>query len=321
MRPDGQAVVLLVSNERDITTDYIVLELQKRGTPYWRLNTERIADLLVSFDPKDNEWVLEDAEQERCLTRSQIRSAYYRRPGLPLPDLTGSIGSYRRHEWNSWLWSFYKALEGFWLSSPDVIEAAENKPRQQRLAVELGFQVPDTLITNSLSRAQVFAAGREIIGKPLRSALLNPDRDEGAIIYTSKMPSLVEDDREGFAATPLILQQEIKKRSDVRVTVVGERVFATSIDSQMRPETRVDWRKGQFDDLPHRAISLDTELTTRCIAITKALGLRFGAIDLIEDEAGAFWFLEINPNGQWAWIERRTGQPISSAIVDELCRS
>ena len=46
--------------------------------------------------------------------------------------------------------------------------------------------------------------------------------------------------------------------------------------------------------------------------------LGFGAIDLIQDRDGAHWFLEINPNGQWAWIETRTGQPIATAIVDWL---
>jgi len=50
----------------------------------------------------------------------------------------------------------------------------------------------------------------------------------------------------------------------------------------------------------------------------RLLGLRFAAIDLVLDQTGEYWFLEANPNGQWAWIESRTGLPISSAIVDEL---
>ena len=68
----------------------------------------------------------------------------------------------------------------------------------------------------------------------------------------------------------------------------------------------------------HEAIELPADIVDKCRALTKALDLRYGAIDLIADRDGRYWFLEINPNGQWAWIERRTGLPLASAIVDEL---
>ncbi|HFS6859502.1 TPA: hypothetical protein ACH1JJ_003587, partial [Klebsiella pneumoniae] len=61
-------------------------------------------------------------------------------------------------------------------------------------------------------------------------------------------------------------------------------------------------------------------LSSKCIDLVESLNLRFGAIDFICDEDDVFWFLEINPNGQWAWIENQTGLPIASSIVDELMR-
>jgi len=65
---------------------------------------------------------------------------------------------------------------------------------------------------------------------------------------------------------------------------------------------------------------LPTEVAKACIALTQNLGLRFGALDFVLDPVGQLWFLEINPNGQWAWIETRTGHPIAAAIVTELER-
>ncbi len=65
-------------------------------------------------------------------------------------------------------------------------------------------------------------------------------------------------------------------------------------------------------------MELPAELVEACIAVTHDLGLRFAAIDLVEDEDGQFWFLEANPNGQWAWIEQRTAAPVTAAIVDAL---
>ncbi len=45
---------------------------------------------------------------------------------------------------------------------------------------------------------------------------------------------------------------------------------------------------------------------------------RFAALDFIVDPDDQWWFLECNPNGQWAWIEEETGLPISSALADAL---
>jgi glutathione synthase/RimK-type ligase-like ATP-grasp enzyme len=102
------------------------------------------------------------------------------------------------------------------------------------------------------------------------------------------------------------------------VTVVGQKTFVVAIHSQDTEETQIDWRKGSNISLEHTVIDLPDDVRSRCISLVERLGLRFGAIDLIRDRSGDFWFLEINPNGQWAWIERRTGLPITAAIVDEL---
>ena len=50
------------------------------------------------------------------------------------------------------------------------------------------------------------------------------------------------------------------------------------------------------------------------------LGLIYGAIDLRQTPAGDYVFLEVNPAGQWLFVEQRTGQPISEAISASLCR-
>src|SRR5208282_439036 len=108
------------------------------------------------------------------------------------------------------------------------------------------------------------------------------------------------------------------KEADIRVTVVGKVVFATEIQSQDYEETETDWRRGGHVELVYRAHELPREITEKCVCLVRKFGLRFGAIDLILDRKGLYWFLEINPNGQWAWIQNRTGQPIAQAIVNEL---
>lgn len=313
-------MILIVTNERDITTDYVVVELQKRHQPYVRLNTETLpsARVQLGFGGVDD-WAISFPDRE--INGADIKAAYFRRPGTP--EIDGEIAdrgerSYCSFEWGALLKSLYMRIGDRWLSRPDAIMLAEDKPRQLLLAKELGFLVPDALVTNDLNAAANFLDGPSSIAKPLREALL--EGDEERVIFTTRVERAAKRDARSFAAAPIILQREIGKLADVRVTVVGERVFAAAIYSQADESTAVDWRRGGSGDLPHQAIILPDALSDQCVRLVKAMGLGFGAIDLVWAEAEVFWFLEINPNGQWAWIQNRTGQPIASAIVDELQR-
>ena len=310
-------MILLVTNKRDITTDFVVLELERRGMPFVRLNSEDLPHAAVRFTPASGgEFALGD----QAVALHEVTAGYYRRPGTPgVPNDAGDAATrdYIGNEWSAVLRSLWNALEGRWLNSPFAILRAEDKPRQLSEALKLGFAIPETLVSNDFERAQAFVAQGGAIGKPLRHALVERGAT-GEVLFTSRLAALGQEDRPAVAAAPVIYQREIAKACDLRVTVIGERLFATAIHSQADNETEVDWRRGSRVDLVHELVELPEDLAARCLELTRALDLRFGAIDLIRDSAGAYWFLEINPNGQWAWIERRTGAPLSAAIVDAL---
>ena len=213
--------------------------------------------------------------------------------------------------------SIWNALDGLWLNCPFAILRAEDKPRQLMIARQLGLCVPETIVTNDPDRAISFSKRGDVVAKPLRQALID-DGNRGKVIFTSRIETSIEHQTASIELAPVIFQREVRKRADIRVIVVDDRVFATAIASQDHEETSVDWRKGVRTDLIHRTTILPKDVDKACVAITKALGLRYSAIDLIEDDDGKHWFLEANPNGQWAWIEQKTGAPISAAIVDGL---
>ncbi|MDI5936369.1 hypothetical protein [Halomonas kalidii] len=314
----GKRMLLLVTNRRDITIDYVVAELKRRQTPFFRLNTEELptARCTMAAFPR-NAWSL--SFEGRILQGADVRAAYFRRPAPPAGNLTISDDGEREYasaEWGAFLKSLYSRLEGLWLNSPMDIFAAEDKPRQLMLASEIGFNVPQALITNDIASVREVAQAGPAIGKPLRQALINGDQER--VIFTTRLEALRDRDEEAIALAPLIAQTEIKKQYDVRVTVVGRQVFATAIKSQEHEETTVDWRQGSRPDLKHECIMLPSEVEEQCLTLMTRLNLCYGAIDLICDHQGRLWFLEINPNGQWAWIENLTGYPIAAAIVDEL---
>lgn len=310
-------MILLATNRRDVTTDFVVLELERRGIRFFRLNTEDIHTyraVLPNGDPRQ----LRLRGKDRELHLSEVSTAYYRRPMPPeFGDHAPATADYLQAEWSAMLRTIWNALDGRWLNCPFAILRAEDKPRQLKIAQQSGLRVPETLVTNDPDYLLPFAKRGEVVAKPLRHALIE-DGDKGQVIFTSRIASLTKADMNSIERAPVIFQDEVHKQFDVRAIVVDDQVFATAIESQMHRDTSVDWRKGVRTDLVHRSIALPNDIERACITVTRALGLRYSAIDLVEDTEGQHWFLEANPNGQWAWIEQRTGAPISSAIVEGL---
>lgn len=100
------------------------------------------------------------------------------------------------------------------------------------------------------------------------------------------------------------------------MTVVDGRFFAARIDAASEA-ARVDWRS-DYHSISYTTIETP-DLVRSCVsALLDSLKLRFAALDFIVDPDGQWWFLECNPNGQWAWIEDETGMPIAAAIADAL---
>ena len=310
-------MILLATNKRDVTTDFIVREIERRAIPFFRLNAEDIGTYRIEMQGGDPAR-LQLEGNGRTVILSDVKAAYYRRPQPPrFPEHRPSVAEYLQAEWSAVLRTIWNALDGRWLNCPFAILRAEDKPRQLSLAGQSGLRIPATNITNTPKSAVAFSAGHACVVKPLRHALID-EGEAGKVIFTSRAGRIDQADSAGIEMAPVIFQQEIPKAHDVRVIVVDDQVFATAIHSQDWDETKTDWRKGVRTDLEHRTVALPAVVQNACVSITKALGLRYSAIDLVEDPDGAHWFLEANPNGQWAWIEHRTGAPISSAIVEAL---
>lgn len=313
-------MIVLITNQRDLTTDYIIRELKRRELPFARLNTEALGEANVRMRPECPEHDSLEIEGQ-TIHLANVTAAYFRRPEPPIP-MSGvqapADRTYCAAEWSALLKTIIGRLSGRWFNDPTAIIQAEDKPRQLIEARGLKMKVPETLITNDPAHARAFVAKYPAIVKPLRQALLD-DEGPGKVVFTTRVgASGLAGTDDALRAAPFILQAEVIKQYDVRVTVVDDQVFAASIQSQDHGDTETDWRRGVRPDLEHRVEDLPLALAEQCVSLTRSLGLRYGAIDFVRDRGGEYWFLEINPNGQWAWIEERTGLPIASAIVDVL---
>ena len=209
-----------------------------------------------------------------------------------------------------------------WISAPYVHERAENKVLQLDIARRIGFNIPDTIVTSSPTEALKFVAmQKSAIAKPINQGALNINRKHYGF-YASKVTTKA--DFSGLFYSPAIFQTAIDVDVDIRATVVGNKVFAATIRSKSidDPSSHVrDWRIANGNpDIKIEGYTLPKKIVSLCIEHVKELGLKFGALDLILDKKGKYWFIENNPAGQWAFVEDETKQPIGKMLAELLMK-
>jgi glutathione synthase/RimK-type ligase-like ATP-grasp enzyme len=260
---------------------------------------------------------------EQDLKLSDVKAIWYRRPGdfVLSSTLLREEDEWVRTECSHFFRAIWENTSALWVSAPDAIRKASLKGMQLKVAAEFGFRVPRFVVTNEPDAASRFISAcpsGAIVKTLAKPAILRAGY--AAILYTHL---ITDDDLEQLYSVrfgPTFIQEFIEKKSDIRVTVVGRQVFAVAIQSSGVDLATVDFRRAEVYDLPHEIIALPDSVQQQCIELVAALGLSFGAIDLLCTPDDTLVFLEINPNGQWYWLEWVTGVPISKAMCDLLTR-
>ena len=311
--------VLIVSTVVDLATDAVVDELNGMGTPLLRINTEDLpfsADLDYSFGTSDFKSIFRTPSSDPAW----FSSVWYRRVRVPsIPDgMDGGVYDFCLRETRSALIGGLLGHQTRWMSHPAAIWEAEFKPYQLLVATELGLSVPKTLISNKEESVRAFCTSlAEVVAKPVRSGHVTRDGVESAV-FTTKLGKDDLDDLADTQLSPTIYQELIPKKYDIRVTIVGSRIFAAAIDSQSDPSACIDWRKTANPKLPHFRIDLPPSLTAKLLDLMSRLSLTYGAIDLVLTPDGRYIFLEVNPNGQWLWLDDMLSLGISRAVAEWL---
>lgn len=316
--------ILIITNKNDITVDFIINLLNKKKIKYFRFNTEDIGSRFdVNLKFFDNQFYVYDRLLNKLIDLDEIYSIYFRRPQIPFPPEILSTGekSFYMREYNYLLDGLFHYLENKkWLNNIFDIRRAENKIYQILEAKKINLNIPPSIITNNPPEALKFIKKNKMcIFKSIRYGFIEEENKNSKILYTTEVDDSFINNIDRIKKMPFYLQKKIKKKSDIRVTIVNNQIFAAEILSQNKDISKTDWRKSS-EILPHQKIELPTDIKTKCLKLCSVFNLKFAAIDLILDSDNKFWFLEINPNGQWAWIEKILNYPISQTIVEYLIK-
>ncbi|MBT2468936.1 ATP-grasp ribosomal peptide maturase [Streptomyces sp. ISL-66] len=307
--------VLVVTNLDDPTTDLVVDELHDRDIPVMRFDSGDFPTTL-SFEATITADGIRGALRTptRTADLSRVRSLYYRRPsGFAFPHLDEQTARFAITQARYGLGGVLASLPGcLYVNHPHRIGDAEFKPSGLAAAVDAGFLVPDTLFTSNPDEARAFIKQRpSVIYKPLSTPLY---RIDGVSCTVEVLEVTAEEIDDSVAGTVHLFQERIEKSGDVRVTVIGDKVFCVRIDSDL-----LDWRT-DYDRLTYTVAQPPPGITEALRAYLAQFRLVFGAFDFAIDCHGQWWFLECNPSGQWAWMEPETGLPMVAAMADLLER-
>lgn len=304
--------VLIISNKYDFTTDFVCIELRKRNINYVRLNRDSFAEYKIAFNINKGKLSIE-INKRRYIITENLRSVYYRAPTYFRETFIKQFSAEDQLFNSQWM-AFIRNLLFFdgakWMNNPSHTYKAENKILQLKYAKNIGLKIPDTLVTNN---KQALSENMRYAVKSLDTALFTIEEKE-AFFYTN---TIEPQDFNSYDITlfPLIIQDDLEPKIDYRITIAGEDIFCTKI-LENNKGVPGDWRQKK-NSLQFVNTDLPNSIKEKCFELLKKFNLTFGGIDLVEFNDD-FYFIEINPNGEWAWLVDTANQEIYKSIADFL---
>lgn len=299
--------------------------MREKNLPFFRWNVEDfLTDHKIKVVVQDG--VLKEihleAEERKVDLEKEISVVWYRRVLSPNPSNEITDEEYKQFaRWegsvllnNIWTILAHKV----WLNTPFQNQVLSNKLYQLQLARKVGFDTPPTLVTNNPDEVRSFHKKYGIIiAKPISAGYITTNTQERRrLIYTHRLTKRDFQKLQSVKYSPVLFQQYINKKLELRITVVESSIFTCAIESQKSEKTKDDWRRYDFEKVPHYSYNLPSKVEAKLLRFMRLTGINFGAFDFILTPEDRYIFLEVNPNGQWYWIERLTSLPITRRLVD-----
>jgi hypothetical protein len=317
--------VLIITNELDAHADVVVRELHKRNVPVFRFHPDDFPHACsISIEIRDGCIEGEIITEHRSVAFRDICAAWCRRPQSPLTDVASANSSgldgynlddYIKRQSRLTLSTLYETLDTFWVGHPSKLRRANTKALQHAVASKVGLLTPHTLISNHPARAAAFvdSFGETECAIKTLFALGVGDEQGFRFPLTTTLPK--GHPLDSVALAPTIFQPYVPKAAELRCVVIGEKIFSAKINSQANENTRRDWRAGTCQLEP---FSLPQQVETSLHKLMDSFGINFASLDMIITPEGEFVFLELNPNGQWLWLEIELGLPLVASLADLL---
>ncbi|MBD2299204.1 MvdD family ATP-grasp ribosomal peptide maturase [Nostoc sp. FACHB-87] len=318
------ALIVTFSNDNE-SIPLVIKEIEARGEKAFRFDTDRFpTEVKLDIYSGDTERVIiTDGEQQ--LDLSEVSAVWYRRMryGHQIPNSMDK--QYRDasiQECRVTVRGMIASLGGFHLDKMFNVDRANNKQLQLQTAQKIGLLTPRTLTTNNPTAVKQFAkeCPQGIVTKMLSSFAIYDEQGRENVVFTTPMTEDDLEDMEGLRFCPMTFQENVPKALELRTTIVGHRVFTAAVDSQSLEGSTFDWRKeGKALVKNWQPYNLPEDIEKKLLTLMAEFGLNYGAIDIIVTPDNRYVFLEVNPVGEFFWMEVYSPHyPISQAIAEIL---
>jgi len=313
-------VVLILTDKFDEHANLIIKKLQKINLDFFRLDLDvnSLRSTTITFN--NNIWYIQN--ENGTFKSTDVKCIWSRRAfvELTLEEQSEQNNDFKiwKNEWNKTLLGLYLSLsKAKWLNPLRKSYKAENKYLQMQLANEIGFNLPDTTVSNNRDWLKDFCLNHSnnVVLKLMSQEFYKTEEGFKGL-YVNKINCNDLEEFKQYDENPIVLQEYIDKLYEVRYTVVGEEHLVCKIESQKSKIANIDWRRYDIANTPHSIIEPPEKIKEMVNIFMKKLQIEYGALDFIVSKNGEWFFLEVNSMGQWLWIEELSGLNISGAIIN-----
>ncbi len=312
--------ILIISNSYDEHVHPLVTKIQEFGGCVFRLDVDRYhTHFNINYNHPKYSFILETPVG--TVNNKEIVSVWIRRPNLFYPKTKNPQQQLIKQETLTWIRTIPNLLKetSLIVDLPQNVFLANQKIYQLKLCHNLGIKTPPTLITSSPSEALSFynKYRKNIVVKSIDKPYAI-SKNQSLMVFTTQIKNQLNFSIINNA--PTLLQENIKKKTELRITLIGKKCFAVEFESQLYIKTRIDWRKDfeKIRQVPHRVVNLPKKLENQLFRLLNHYGLNFGAIDMAKTPEGEYVFFELNPAGQFLWLEDLTGLPLACEMAKFL---
>jgi len=310
-------VILLLSHDADAHAIEVLRRLRAQGADVVMFDTAQFPTRAALTVTQSSDWAARLETADGAIDLTAARVAWWRRP-MPF-ELHTELNdpedrAFAYGECQAAVAGLWASLDATWINDPDRDQLASRKLNQLKVATGLGLRTPRTCITNDPAEATRFAASEGAGGVIYKSFAATATRWRETRVLRPDEHRLLDHVR----ASPVIFQEHIPAAVDLRITVIGRELFPAAIHSQDTDYPH-DFRMS-MDQAEMRPYELPPAVEKGLLALMDHFDLLYGAIDMRLTPDGEHVFLEINPAGQWLFVEVRTGQPITQALCDLMLR-
>jgi hypothetical protein len=336
--------ILIVSRRSDAHVGDVTEVLHQMRADPWVLISEEIpldVEFRLALDGSMDQW---DCDVGLHGGRARfdlhdVGAIWWRKPllyyGLPF-EMPLQDREFARSEIDGLLGGLWELFRESiqWISHPTAMKAANHKVEQLSRAARFGFEIPSTIVTNDPEQVRSFydKFDGEIVYKVFTdpqlaesiAAQMDPNSVEnpGSMVLTTKITKEHLEKLDSLRLSPGMFQELLTKHSDVRVTIIDGEVFVVEMKPSDGQVPTLDWRDlgNGAADLVHSVETLPDSVVDGCRRLLDSYGIRFAAIDFVRTKDGRLVFVDLNPNGQFIWLEKllpqlRMTEAMASCLV------